>query len=119
MSSLRRQMKADMVLRGLAYRTRKSYIEAVVSFAKHYGRSPELITQAECQSYLLYLLEDPKARIITLLRRSKKRPAVPAVRCTRVGTTAPAGKCGTFPVVATESIWSSRFGGCCAEAVKR
>ena len=60
MSSLRRQMKADMVLRGLAYRTRKSYIEAVVSFAKYFGRSPELITQVECQNYLLYLLEERK-----------------------------------------------------------
>ena len=60
MSALRRQMKADMVLRGLAYRTRKSYVEAVVNFSKFYGRSPERITQPECQSYLLHLLQERK-----------------------------------------------------------
>src|SRR3990172_10400823 len=53
-------MKADMVLRGLAYRTRKSYVEAVVNFAKFYGRSPERVTEAECESYLLHLLQERK-----------------------------------------------------------
>jgi site-specific recombinase XerD len=60
MSALRKQMEADMVLRGLAFRTRKSYIEAVVSFSKYFGRSPAQITQVECQNYLLYLLEERK-----------------------------------------------------------
>ena len=60
MSALRRRMRADMVLRGLAYRTRKSYVEAVVNFAKFYGRSPERITEPECQSYLLHLLQERK-----------------------------------------------------------
>jgi integrase/recombinase XerD len=60
MSALRTQMKADMVLRGLAYRTRKSYIEAVANFAKFYGRRPDRITEPECQSYLLHLLQERK-----------------------------------------------------------
>ena len=60
MSALRKQMKADMVLRGLAYRTRKSYVEAVVNFSKFYGRSPERITEPECQSYLLHMLQERK-----------------------------------------------------------
>jgi len=60
MSALRKQMEADMVLRGLAYRTRKSYLESVASFAKYHGRSPERITEAECESYLLHLLRERK-----------------------------------------------------------
>ena len=60
MSALRKQMEADMVLRGLALRTRKSYIEAIASFAKYFGRSPAQITQVECENYLLYLLEERK-----------------------------------------------------------
>ena len=48
MGALRKQMEADMVLRGLAFRTRKSYLESVASLAKFYGRSPECITEPEC-----------------------------------------------------------------------
>ena len=60
MSKLRRQMEADMALRGLAYRTRHTYIESVVKFVEFYGRSPERISQPECQSYLLHLLQERK-----------------------------------------------------------
>ena len=58
MSALRRQMQADMVLRGLAYRTQQAYVESVARFAKFYGRSPEQITPEEVQRYLLYLLQE-------------------------------------------------------------
>jgi integrase/recombinase XerD len=60
MGALRKQMEADMVLRGLAYRTRKSYLESISNFARFYGRSPERITEPECQSYLLHLLQERK-----------------------------------------------------------
>ncbi len=60
MSKLRRQMEADMALRGLAYRTRQAYLESVVKFSKFYGRSPVRITEPECQSYLLHLLQERK-----------------------------------------------------------
>jgi integrase/recombinase XerD len=55
---LRKQMKADMALRGLAYRTRESYIESVAKLAMFYRRSPDQITEPECQSYLLHLLQE-------------------------------------------------------------
>ena len=60
MGTLRKQMEADMVLRGLAFRTRKSYLESVANFAKFYGRSPKRITEPECESYLLHLLKERK-----------------------------------------------------------
>jgi site-specific recombinase XerD len=60
MSALRKQMEADMVLRGLAYRTRQSYIESIAKCAKFYHRSPDRITEPECQSYLLHLLQERK-----------------------------------------------------------
>lgn len=60
MSPLRKQMEADMALRGLAYRTRETYIESVAKFAKFYGRSPDQITEPESQSYLLHLLQERK-----------------------------------------------------------
>lgn len=60
MGALRKQMEADMALRGLAYRTRQAYIESVAKVAKFYGRSPDQITEPECQSYLLHLLQERK-----------------------------------------------------------
>lgn len=60
MSALRKQMEEDMVLRGLAYRTRKSYLESVASLARFYGHSPARITETECASYLLHLLQERK-----------------------------------------------------------
>lgn len=60
MGALRKQMEADMALRGLAYRTRQAYIESVAKVAKFYGRSPDQITEPECQSYLLHLLPERK-----------------------------------------------------------
>lgn len=40
MTLLRQQMQADMVIRGLAARTRKAYLDAVAGIARHYHRSP-------------------------------------------------------------------------------
>lgn len=58
MSALRKQMLADMVVRGLAYRTQQTYIESVAKFAKYHSRSPDQISQAEVQRYLLHLLQE-------------------------------------------------------------
>ena len=65
------------------------------------------------------LFGDPKARLITLVRRSKKQRVASVVEFTGVGTTAAIGKYATFPVVAFESICGSRFGGCGVELAKR
>jgi site-specific recombinase XerD len=53
-------MEAEMAMRGLAYRTRETYVESVAKLAKFYGRRPDQISEAEVQSYLLYLLEERK-----------------------------------------------------------
>lgn len=60
MNTLRKQMEADMALRGLAYRTRESYLAGVAKLAKFYGRRPDRISETECQRYLLHLLEERK-----------------------------------------------------------
>ena len=60
MSALRKQMEADLAIRGMSERTREAYVGAVAALAKHYGRSPEGITQEETQRYLLHLLTERK-----------------------------------------------------------
>jgi site-specific recombinase XerD len=48
-------MIEDMQLRGLSKRTQESYVQAVRQLAKHYGKSPEQITEEELRQYFLYL----------------------------------------------------------------
>jgi len=56
MTALRQRMDDAMVLRGLALRTRESYLAAVTGLAKHYRRSPDLLTAEDVQAYLLHLI---------------------------------------------------------------
>jgi site-specific recombinase XerD len=60
MSPLRKQMQADMVLRGLASRTQDAYMAAIAGLARHYRRSPEHLTEEEVQQYLLHLIQERK-----------------------------------------------------------
>lgn len=60
MKTLREQMDDAMILRGLAPRTRESYLAAVRALAKYYHRSPDLLTTEEMQAYLLHLIVERK-----------------------------------------------------------
>ena len=57
---------------------------------------------------------DSKARIITLVRHSKKQSATLVVELTVLGTTRNCGEFATSPVATHASIWRSKFDGCCA-----
>lgn len=56
MKTLREQMDDAMLLRGFATRTRESYLAAVRALAKHYRRSPDLLSTEEIEAYHLHLI---------------------------------------------------------------
>ena len=60
MGALRKQMDGDLVVRGMAVRTREAYLGAVAGLAKYYGRRPDRIGEKEVQNYLLHLIEERK-----------------------------------------------------------
>ena len=60
MGTLRKQMDGDLVVRGMAVRTREAYLGAVAGLAKYYGRRPDRIGETEVQNYLLHLIEERK-----------------------------------------------------------
>jgi integrase/recombinase XerD len=60
MSTLRKRMQADIVVRGMSARTRESYIAVVVDLAKFYKRRPDRLSEDEVQRYLLHLIEERK-----------------------------------------------------------
>ncbi len=60
MSELRTRMDNDLLLRGMAERTRESYVAAVARMARFYRRSPEQVTEQEVQAYLLHMMREEK-----------------------------------------------------------
>jgi site-specific recombinase XerD len=58
MTPLRKRMIDDMTLHGLEPNTIKAYLQCVARFARHFGKSPELLGTAEIRSYLLHLHRD-------------------------------------------------------------
>jgi integrase/recombinase XerD len=74
MTALRLRMIDAMILCGFRPRTQVSYLRAISQMARHYHRSPELITDEEVQAYLLHLLRDRQ------LARTSVNQASSAVR---------------------------------------
>jgi len=58
MTELRRRMDEDMIVRGMAVRTRETYLAAVTGLARFYHRSPDQISDEEVHAYLLHLIRD-------------------------------------------------------------
>ena len=66
MTVLREQMDEAMVLRGFALRTRQSYLSVIAALAKHYRRSPDLVSADEVQDWLLHLIQNRKLSYSTV-----------------------------------------------------
>jgi integrase/recombinase XerD len=60
MTELRRRMDEDMIVRGMADKTREAYLGAVRGLARFYRRSPDQISDDEVQRYLLHMIQDRK-----------------------------------------------------------
>ena len=60
MTELRQRMVNDMILRGMAEKTRTAYTQAVAGLAKFYRRAPDQIIHEEVQAYLLHLIQERK-----------------------------------------------------------
>jgi integrase/recombinase XerD len=55
MTELQRRMIQDMELRGLKENTQKAYVDAVKDLARHYNRSPDLLSEEEIRRYFVGL----------------------------------------------------------------
>ena len=60
MGALRIRMENDMIVRGMAVRTREAYTGAVVRLTQFYRRSPAELTAREVEAYLLHLIQERK-----------------------------------------------------------
>lgn len=60
MISLRQRMTEDMQVRNLALNTQTSYVQQVSLFARHFGKSPELLGPEDIRAYQVYLTNEKK-----------------------------------------------------------
>jgi integrase/recombinase XerD len=60
MTTLRRRMREDLQLRGLAPKTPQCYVAAVRQLAQHSRRAPDQISEEELRQYFLFLLNEKK-----------------------------------------------------------
>lgn len=60
MTALRQKLIDELDLRGLSPHTKDNYVGAIDRLSRHYGRSPDQITDAELRQYLLRLIREQK-----------------------------------------------------------
>jgi len=67
MTSLRQRMIEDMQIRNLAVHTQNTYVLQVSMFARHFGKSPEILGPEEIRTYRVYLTNEKKLAISSIL----------------------------------------------------
>jgi integrase/recombinase XerD len=60
MTPLRLRMIDDMTIRNLAPGTIEAYVQAVAAFAKHFGKSPDILGPEEVRAYQIHLVKGRK-----------------------------------------------------------
>ena len=60
MTALRRRMREDLQLRGLAPKTQPCYLEAVKHLAQYSRRAPDQISAEEIRQYFISLINEKK-----------------------------------------------------------
>jgi len=67
MTSLRRRMIEDMQVRNLAPHTQRSYLQQISQFARHFGKSPELLGPDEIRTYQIHLSRERQLSASSML----------------------------------------------------
>ena len=62
MTPLRQRYIEDLRLKNFSPKTIKVYVHAVSRFARHFGRSPDQLSQEDVRNYLVRLMERGVAR---------------------------------------------------------
>jgi integrase/recombinase XerD len=67
MTPLRRRMLEDMQIRNLAPHTQRAYVQQISLFARHFGKTPELLGPADIRAYQLHLVQEKHLSASSLL----------------------------------------------------
>ena len=67
MTPLRQRMIEDMQVRNLALHTQRAYIQQISLFARHFGKSPEILGPADIRAYQLHLSQEKRLSASSIL----------------------------------------------------
>jgi site-specific recombinase XerD len=67
MNPLRHRMIEDMQIRNLAPHTQRAYVQQISQFARHFGKSPELLGPADIRAYQIHLIQDRQLSASSIL----------------------------------------------------
>jgi site-specific recombinase XerD len=67
MTPLRQRMIEDMQVRNLAWHTQRAYIQQISLFARHFGKSPEILGPADIRAYQLHLSQEKRLSASSIL----------------------------------------------------
>ena len=73
MTPLRKRYIEDLRLKNFSSKTIKVYVHAVAKFARHFGRSPDQLSQQDIREYLVHLMERGVARSTGVVIRNALR----------------------------------------------
>ena len=66
MTALRQRMLEDMKIRNLALNTQKNYLHHVSQFARHFGKSPEVLGPEDIRAYQFHITQEKKLAPATI-----------------------------------------------------
>jgi Phage integrase, N-terminal SAM-like domain len=90
MTSLRNRMIEDMQIRNLAVHPQNTYVLQVSMFARHFSRSPELLGPEEIRTYQVYLTNEKKLAVGSILIAIGRGNQ--SMEGTRLGSAGPAAR---------------------------
>jgi site-specific recombinase XerD len=67
MTPLRRRMIEDMQVRNLAPHTQRSYLQQISQFARHFGKSPEILGPDDIRAYQIHLSRERQLSASSML----------------------------------------------------
>ena len=68
MTALRQRMMEDLQIRNYAPSTVKAYVRGVADFAKHFGKSPDLLGAEQIREYQLFLIKEKGVALPTYIQ---------------------------------------------------
>ena len=82
MTALRQRMMEDLQIRNYAPSTVKAYVRGVADFAKHFGKSPDLLGAEQIREYQLFLIKEKGVALPTYIQIVSGCGSCIPTRCT-------------------------------------